>query len=747
MIDLERIVEPALMWLWNAPPREDEIRRQLDAFLDRGVRAVYIHPMPSDFRPHDFHGGMDIEYLSDGFFDWIVFAAEEIRRRDMILWLYDEGGWPSGVAGGRVVADNPEFGAWTLTRADGVIAPRQMLDSVNYPDLMNAEATACFIRHTHEQYRKAVGHFFGTTIPGIFTDEPRLLGRVGTDAIPWSPRLPEAFEREHGIALDDVLDHLFESGPEHVAAQRRYLKTVSRLIVENYYAPLRRWCNDHGLLFEGHHTGEDDFARHGVHFGDFLEQARQYDIPGIDAIWRQIFPGQDGGNYVSLASSSAWVQKRRIALSESFAVYGAGLTLEQMRWIAAFQLVRGVNKFAFMAALFSVAGARRICTCHDIGPHDPRWLHFDLFIEFVRRAAKFTISGQPRPTVGVLYRMELVDPNRADVFTAEHEALCDRILDGLNTLMFVAPGESGRGGLRALAVHTDAPLSEAEQGAIASMGIDLLPFETDWDPARYSLLAPLDCPPGVRVLPLETEQGLNLLFFNQTERQVSVEFHSEVELAEFVLDDELAAAIHPPQRRGDRVTLRLLPWQMRALVPGRCPSPPWRVLDNPFPLEHGWTVRETERVVIGRTIRREPILQDRRPTGLTDYACVEPEFSGTLEYECNFDWRRRNDERVILDLGRVCDAAAVEVNGVRIGRRAWRPFWFDVTGALAEGANTVHVWVTNTLANQWLRPALRERDNAHRPNPYRRRVQPFLEESRCAGLLGPVTLCRYRPPT
>jgi len=718
----------------------------LDAFLRNGIRAIYIHPMPADFRPHDFHGGMEVEYLSTQFFDWIAFAAEEVRRREMLLWLYDEGGWPSGVAGGRVVAEDPAFGAWTLTRRGGVVAARQEC-GFNYPDLLNPDATSCFIRHTHERYRQAVGHLFGTTIPGIFTDEPRLLGRVGTDTVPWSPRLPEAFEQDHGMPLDNVFEYLFETAPRHMPAQRRYLATVSRLIAESYYAPLRRWCNDHGLLFEGHHTGEDDFARHGVHFGDFLEQARHYDIPGIDAIWRQVFPGQSGGNYVSLAPSSAWIRGRRIALSESFAVYGAGLTLEQMRWVAAFQLVRGVNKFAFMAALFSVAGARRICTCHDIGPQDPRWLNFDLFVEFVRRAANFTLSGRPRPTVGVLYRMELVAPDRADVFTREHETFCDRILDGLNALMFLTPGDLKTSGVRALAVHHDAPLNEVEQRAIAAAQIDVLNPEADWHAARYSLLAPLDCPPGVRVLPLETEQGLNLLFFNQTEREVALEFHSEVEMSEFVLDDELTAAIHPPQRRNDRVALRLLPWQMRALVAGECPPPPWQPLDDPFPLEDDWTVRETERYVIGRTVRREPILQHPRSCDLTDYARAEPEFSGTLEYECHFDWRIGNDERVVLDLGRVHDAAALELNGIRVGRRAWRTYWFDATDALIDGANTLRVCVTNTLANQWLRTALRQRDNTRWPNPYRRRVQPFLEDSRRAGLLGPVTLRRYRSPT
>jgi len=399
------VVDPFLIWMWNGVLDRDLIRRQLDAFAAKGVRAVCIHPMPSDFRRRDFHSGMDVEYLSPEFFEWIAFAAEEIRRRDMILWLYDEGGWPSGSALGRVVAGNPALKAWTLVRSRNGVEPRQPPEANGCPDLMNPEAAECFIRLTHERYREAVGHLFGTTIRGVFTDEARLFGEVGTSVIPWSPCLPEAYVADHNRSLDEDLPHLFERAPGHVPAQRRYLRTVSRLVAEAWYAPIRRWCEQHGLLFEGHHNGEDDYAHHGRYFGDYLEQARRYHIPGVDVIRRQVFPGKRGGNFVILGPSSAWARGGRYALSESFAVFGAGLTLEQMHWVAAFQLVRGVNRLGIMTTLYStegtcflrLSGVRRTSCCG--GVRVPPWGCTTALNSSPRKKRRHSIASTKPPAI------------------------------------------------------------------------------------------------------------------------------------------------------------------------------------------------------------------------------------------------------------------------------------------------------------------------------------------------------------
>src|SRR6185437_13161566 len=61
-----------------------------------------------------FGNHLDTEYLSDEYFSRYRLAMDEAKRLGMKAWLYDEGGWPSGSATGRVVKSDPSFGSQTL---------------------------------------------------------------------------------------------------------------------------------------------------------------------------------------------------------------------------------------------------------------------------------------------------------------------------------------------------------------------------------------------------------------------------------------------------------------------------------------------------------------------------------------------------------------------------------------------------------------------------------------------------------
>lgn len=58
-----------------------------------------------------------------------------------------------------------------------------------------------------------------------------------------------------------------------------------------------------------------------------------------------------------------------------------------------------------------------------------------------------------------------------------------------------------------------------------------------------------------------------------------------------------------------------------------------------------------------------------------------------------------SSDKVILDLGDVCEIARLTVNGKAAGVRLWAPYTFDLTGLLQEGVNTISVEVSNALAN------------------------------------------------
>ena len=65
--------------------------------FEKGIRSFVIHARV----------GLTVPYLSETWFDRCGLALDEAAGRGMKVWLYDEDNWPSGYAGGRVLARNP----------------------------------------------------------------------------------------------------------------------------------------------------------------------------------------------------------------------------------------------------------------------------------------------------------------------------------------------------------------------------------------------------------------------------------------------------------------------------------------------------------------------------------------------------------------------------------------------------------------------------------------------------------------
>jgi len=95
-------------------------------------------------------------------------------------------------------------------------------------------------------------------------------------------------------------------------------------------------------------------------------------------------------------------------------------------------------------------------------------------------------------------------------------------------------------------------------------------------------------------------------------------------------------------------------------------------------------------------------------------------FSGLMDYSRTVVVAEA-EGKILLDLGRVCHAAEVWVNGKDCGARLWGPHVFDVSGALRPGSNQIKVRVANLINNSY----------------------GDLQES---GLLGPVRILRVREP-
>ncbi len=98
-------------WFWNGDMKEEEIVRQIVEMKRQGVPGFLIHPRQ----------GMEIPYMSKAFFDRVRLAVQTAKENDMEVWLYDEYPYPSGICGGEVILDHPEFLCKRLKRTVSVV--------------------------------------------------------------------------------------------------------------------------------------------------------------------------------------------------------------------------------------------------------------------------------------------------------------------------------------------------------------------------------------------------------------------------------------------------------------------------------------------------------------------------------------------------------------------------------------------------------------------------------------------------
>jgi hypothetical protein len=392
-----------LWWGWDGPITEEVIKRDLDKIKSFGFRQVMI----------EAGYGMTAPYLSTGWFELIKIAVEQARLRDMRVWVEDEGKYPSGFAGGKFSAERPDLkmqglvleekfettsgqkierklapstlsaiainqddnkiqylkinngmlewtppsGKWSILLAGSVFKTSQTRN-VNNPtrgkdtsaslfDYLNPEATKQFLAWTHEQYKKYVGAEFGKTFMGIMGDEPDFA------YTPWTPKMLSEFKTRKGYDIQPYLAPFFAKNlPEEARrAKADYWDVWSSLFSENFFTVQADWCAQNKIEYIVHLNHEEKGPELVKSEGDYFKNMRHVGIPGVDAIWSQIWMDHEA-DYPKLASSAAHNFGRPRAFTESFAAYTYRPTVPQAKWVIDYQLVRGINmvQIMFMAS-------------------------------------------------------------------------------------------------------------------------------------------------------------------------------------------------------------------------------------------------------------------------------------------------------------------------------------------------------------------------------------------------------------
>jgi hypothetical protein len=318
-------------WSWNGKLSGAELHRQARLMKQMGFGGYFMHSRV----------GLATEYLGDEWFALINALADEAQNLGMDAWLYDEDRWPSGSAGGlaarevryrmqgvrltmpMTVSWNDDLLAAFVCRVDGLTFSRcrrlspgeparkrsgetilcftreRMPDSdfyngFAYIDTTNADATREFIRLTHEQYRQRCGRRLGTSIPGIFTDEPHR-GSISSShsgfkdpeqVMPWGENLAATFEKRFGYDLLERLPDVFlrREGQRISQVKWHYVECLQQLFLDNFMKPVYDWCQRQNVILTGHVLHEDSLLSEVIFNGSMMRNYEFMHWPGIDIL-------------------------------------------------------------------------------------------------------------------------------------------------------------------------------------------------------------------------------------------------------------------------------------------------------------------------------------------------------------------------------------------------------------------------------------------------------------------------------
>ena len=573
-------------------------------------------------------------------------------------------------------------------------------------DILNPEAVSVFIRLTHDQYARHLGDHLGTTVIGMFTDEPNPLGRGARRGLyPYTPGLEAWMAFFMGVT--DIRPWLpalwIDYGPQTPAFRERYALGIKRRLREVFYNAQSDWCEQHGLALTGHPSESND-----------MTSLQAFHWPGQDIVWRWVVPGDEtrlvGEHSVTAkaATSAARVKGAKRIATELLGAYGWRLSIDEAKWLIDWHLARGNNLFIPHAFFYSVADGRAYESEPDLGIHNPWWPHFRPLAEYTRRMSWvlsdcehiccIAIAGAdydlPWKAAKELYE------NQIDFLYLDDEAVLSASItpEGLRV---------GTQTYRLVIVDSKiGPQAEERLQRFTRQGGHVLYADAENDlVGRIRSLLPPDIKmnpkaPDLRVIHVRKGKYHLYALFNEGEETIKgtldIALVGSAEWCDPWRQVRTTAPVHVgPERMQVPVTLDRRESRLLVVDPSSSPQRP-----DPVP---SWSEKSVLQIPASSwsisDVKGNPI------EGLTlgDWTALREleRFSGTLIYRATVILPRRPD-RLRIDLGRVGEAAEVTVNGNLAGHSLWAPYLVDTPGSLWQsGPNELQVTVSNSAANYY----------------------------------------------
>ena len=451
-------------WSWNGELEKDELIRQVAIMKEMGFGGYFMHS----------RAGLITEYLGDEWFDLINAVADAGTEMGMESWLYDEDRWPSGSAGGKVTVD-PQYRMKQITMycqdkatfaetgvlpgdsEDEIVAifainkdgkaiyeyeqcedekalseaiknewcnkvlvfridlrkPSSVYNGTTYIDTMSRKAVDKFIELTHAEYKNRCGERIGTTIKGIFTDEPhrghtldnyREKDGIETCSVAYTDDLFEEFIKRYGYDLKPMLPELFfrKDGKSIHKVKINYVDLANNLFIERFADPVNDWCNENNMIFTGHVLHEDSLTSQTATQGSLMRFYPHMTYPGVDVL-------SEGNRcywIVKQLSSAARQAGQKWLLSELYGCTGWQFDFAAHKAVGDWQALLGINFRCHHLSWYTMEGESKRDYPASILHQSKYYKDYDYVESYFARFGVVMSQGRPMCDLLVLNPIE-----------------------------------------------------------------------------------------------------------------------------------------------------------------------------------------------------------------------------------------------------------------------------------------------------------------------------------------------------
>lgn len=485
----------------------EKFYEDLSDMKEKGYGGVVLFNRPPSGFTYDL-------YFTEEWFSMVGNCVRACHDVGLRLWMNDDYDAPPGDIGGRLEKIAPHLKPLRLRLNGEEVTVEEV--PWGFPAYEHPESPIYFQKYVYEEYKRRFGEYFGNTIIGMFSDADSR--RVNSDVyttgtqmkeyFPWTETFRETFEAAYGYDITPYLPSIIRREP---SKQSRDYWEHNNVLYMNWFASNYKWCQANGLEYTFHTSDTAPYPVTTTYFnsafaeGKAIDAGKHCDWPGTDhetlnlngAPWVRrdlrdypytVYAGDDSharsknfyDTYADLrakqAQSSAYLYDKAGVMCEMYAGVEWQASYKDLRNIASWQFMQGVNFVVYQAYHYRLWGVTKHFAPLAFSPHSHTDFTIREFNDWVAETAHICAQGRLKVDVALLDATDAIWEGTGD--SPKELELVKRFHNLPNGFVIAdLKGVRRKASQLKAVVNPGLPLTDSEKEEIRSLGLKLYEYE------------------------------------------------------------------------------------------------------------------------------------------------------------------------------------------------------------------------------------------------------------------------------